>query len=210
MARDISKAEAHSLPCLSFFISLSFPFEGQRGVKLLDLLLMMFSLQLNPVNWEVVKSWKWATPHRGPAIIFSDVLYIEWVGGLIGWSGKNIQILILYDRYYLPFRFFCVALNLYLFLSASILLYILFSLLFVISVSSQYKFFSVAFFSLLQKFLAYSVCTYMCPYVFSEFYQVFPVYFLFKRFLTNTTGFSGGSDSKETASSAGDLGSTPG
>ena len=41
---------------------------------------------------------------------------------------------------------FCVALNLYLFLSASILLYILFSLLFVISASSQCKFFSAGFF----------------------------------------------------------------
>ena len=44
--------------------------------------------------------------HKGPAIIFSEVLCIEWVWGLIGWSGKNIQILILYDRYYLPFWFF--------------------------------------------------------------------------------------------------------
>ena len=67
---------------------------------------------------------------------------------------------------------FCVALNLYLFLSASILLYILFSLLFVISASSQCKFFSAGFFcfTLLQKFLPYSVCTYMCTYIFLEFY----------------------------------------
>ena len=101
--------------------------------------------------------------------------------------------------------------NLFVFLSASIIIYIYtFSLLFIISASSQYKFFSVGFFSLLQKFLAYSVCTYMCPYIFSEFYSVFPVYFLFKRFLTNTMGFSGGSDSKETACSAGDLGLIPG
>ena len=28
--------------------------------------------------------------HRGPAIVFSEVLCIEWVGVLIGWSGKNI------------------------------------------------------------------------------------------------------------------------
>ena len=28
--------------------------------------------------------------HRGPAIIFSEVLCIEWVGVLIWWSGKNI------------------------------------------------------------------------------------------------------------------------
>ena len=66
------------------------------------------------------------------------------------------------------------------------------------------------FFTLLQKFLPYSVCTYMCTYIFLEFYQVFPVYFLFKRFLTNTMGFSGGSDSKETTCSAGDLGSISG
>ena len=115
-------------------------------------------------------------------------------------------MLILYDRYYLPFCFLK-----FIFISVSFNSFIyIFSLLFIISASSQYKFFSVGFFSLLQKFLAYSVCTYMCPYVFSEFYQVFPVYFLFKRFLTNTTGFSGGSDSKETACSAGDLGLIPG
>ena len=115
-------------------------------------------------------------------------------------------MLILYDRYYLPFCFLK-----FIFISVSFNSFIyIFSLLFIISASSQYKFFSVAFFSLLQKFLAYSVCTYMCPYVFSEFYQVFPVYFLFKRFLTNTMGFSGGSDSKETACSVGDLGLIPG
>ena len=47
----------------SLLISLSFSFEGQRGMKLWDLLLMMFFLQLNPVNWEVVQSliMKWAT-----------------------------------------------------------------------------------------------------------------------------------------------------
>ena len=30
------------------------------------------------------------TAHRGPAIVFSEVLCIEWVGVLKGWSGKNI------------------------------------------------------------------------------------------------------------------------
>ena len=28
--------------------------------------------------------------HRGPDIVSSEVLCIEWVGGLIGWSGKDI------------------------------------------------------------------------------------------------------------------------
>ena len=63
MGSDTSKAEAQSFPCLSLLISLSFSFGGQRGIKLWDLLLMMFFLQLNPVNWEVVQSliMKWAT-----------------------------------------------------------------------------------------------------------------------------------------------------
>ena len=150
--------------------------------------------------------------HKGPAIIFSEVLCIEWVWGLIGWSGKNIQILILYDRYYLPFWFF-VLLWICIYFSQLQFFYIYFSvfcLLFPHLLNTNFSQQVFFFFTLLQKFLPYSVCTYMCTYIFLEFYQVFPVYFLLKRFLTNTMGFSGGSDSKETTCSAGDLGSISG
>ena len=104
--------------------------------------------------------------HRGPAIVFSEILCIEWVGVLIGWSGKNIKILILYDRYYLSFCFFE-----FIFISLSFNSFVyIFSLLFIISASSQYKFFLVGFF--------FSVPHHFSPVVF--FFQVDNRFLFFK------------------------------
>ena len=123
MGSDTSKAEAHSLPCLSLLISLSFSFEGQRGMKLWDLLLMMFFLQLNPVNWEVVQSliMKWATCSQRSCHHF--------LRGSLHRVGRSFDRMIWKDyinvdtlwQILFTLLFF---LNLYLFLSASILLYI--------------------------------------------------------------------------------------
>ena len=45
------------------------------------------------------------SPHRGPAIIFWAVLCMKKVASLVGWCGKNTQVLIFYDKSHLHCHF---------------------------------------------------------------------------------------------------------
>ena len=106
----------------------------------------------------------------------------------------------IYPSVFFEFTFISVSFNYFIYI---------FSLLFIISASSQYKFFLSRLFFTIAK-----ISGLLSVYIYVSIYLLrilsLSVYFLFKRFLTNTMGFSGGSDSKETACSVGDLGLIPG
>ena len=104
---DISKAEIFPFPCLCFFISLSFHSKAKAVLNYWTFIYDTFlTIKHHKTGCgEVSDPESERSPHRGPAIIFSEVLCMKWVESLVGWCGENTQVLIFYDKNHLHLYF---------------------------------------------------------------------------------------------------------